>query len=59
MSDLTPLQLPLNQSFELEKMYRVIDSTTDVAKLQELCKDALQAWHWQKAATAWVMRQSL
>jgi hypothetical protein len=37
----------------------VIDSTADLQSLQGLAKQLLQAWHSQKAATQWVMRQQL
>ena len=52
-----PLSLSLGQQFELERMNRAIDSTADLQTLQGLAKQLLQAWHSQKAATHWVMRQ--
>jgi len=55
----TPLSLSLAQSFELERMGRVIDSTNDLVALKNLAKQLLQAWQGQKAATDWVMRQQL
>ena len=57
MSD--PLALTLGQKFELERMSRAIDATVDTQALQGLAKQLLQAWHSQKAATQWVMRQQL
>jgi hypothetical protein len=54
-----PLSLSLGQQFELERMSRAIDSTADLQTLQGLAKQLLQAWHSQKAATQWVMRQQL
>lgn len=57
MSD--PIQLTLTQTFELERMSRAIDATNDVKALQGIAKQLLQAWHNQKAATLWVMRQQL
>ena len=54
-----PLALTLGQKFELERMSRVIDSTADPQALRGLAKQLLQAWHSQKAATQWVMRQQL
>ena len=54
-----PLTLSLGQQFELERMNRAIDATADVAELQGLAKQLLMAWHSQKAATQWVMRQQL
>ena len=49
----------MGQQFELERMNRAIDATADVAELQGLAKQLLMAWHSQKAATQWVMRQQL
>jgi hypothetical protein len=54
-----PLALSLGQQFELERMTRAIDATFDPHALQGLAKQLLQAWHSQKAATQWVMRQQL
>ncbi|MEI6111362.1 MAG: hypothetical protein WCP63_06780 [Cyanobium sp. ELA712] len=54
-----PLALTLGQKFELERMNRAIDATADPQALRGLAKQLLQAWHSQKAATQWVMRQQL
>ena len=54
-----PLQLSLSSEFELTRFTRVIEATEDPAALRELAKMLLQAWLTQKAATEWVMRQSL
>jgi len=54
-----PLTLSLGQQFELERMSRAIDATADPQALRGLAKQLLQAWHSQKAATQWVMRQQL
>ena len=54
-----PLALTTTQAFELERLSRAIDATHDPAVLQSLCKQLLQAWQTQKAATAWAMRQGL
>jgi hypothetical protein len=54
-----PLALSLGQQFELERMTRAIESTGEVEALQRIAKQLLQAWHSQKAATQWVMRQQL
>ena len=53
------ISLTTAQSFELERMSRAIDNTTDPAVLQRLCKMLLQSWQVQRAATAWAMRQNL
>ena len=54
-----PLALSLGQQFELERMSRAIDATCDPQALRGLAKQLLQAWHSQKAATQWIMRQHL
>ena len=54
-----PLALSLGQQFELERMNRALDSTCDPEALRGIAKQLLQAWHSQKAATQWVMRQQL
>ena len=54
-----PLALTLGQKFELERMSRAIDATADPQALRGLAKQLLHAWHSQKAATQWVMRQQL
>jgi hypothetical protein len=54
-----PLALSLGQQFEIERMSRAIDATVDPQALRGLAKQLLQAWHSQKAATQWVMRQQL
>jgi hypothetical protein len=53
MSD--QLALSIGQQFEIERMGRVIDATSDVEALRKLSKQLVQAWHCQKAATRWVM----
>lgn len=54
-----PIELTTGQQFEIERFSRAIDATADPAQLRELAKQLLQAWHTQKAATNWVMRQQL
>lgn len=54
-----PATLSIGQQFELERMRRTIDGTTDVAELQQLAKMLLTAWQGQRAAAAWLMRQGL
>ena len=49
--------LSVTQQFEVERMNRAIDSTLDAQRLQVLAQQLLQAWHSQRAATAWVTRQ--
>lgn len=54
-----PLSLTPAQAFEQERFSRAIDATTDPVALQALCKQLLEAWMTQRAATAWAMRQAL
>jgi hypothetical protein len=54
-----PLALSLGQQFELERMTRALDATVDLDRLRDMAKQLLQAWHSQKAATQWVMKQQL
>lgn len=54
-----PMQLSMGQQFDLERMTRAIDEMEDIKELQNLCKQLLQGWQSQKAATQWVMRQTL
>ena len=49
--------LSVAQQFDVERMNRAIESTLDTQKLQVIAKQLLQAWHSQRAATVWVMRQ--
>ena len=49
--------LSVAQQFHVERMNRAIESILDPLKLQVMAKQLLQAWHSQRAATVWVMRQ--
>ena len=51
------VKLSVSQQFDVERMNRAIDSTLDAQQLQVLAQQLLQAWHSQRAATAWVTRQ--
>jgi len=53
------MELTTAQRFEIERISRGIDATTDVATLQGIAKQLLQTWQMQRAATAWMMRQTL
>lgn len=52
------IELTTAQRFEIEKMSRVIDGTSDVQVLRDLSKQLLVAWMTQKAASIWAIRQS-
>lgn len=54
-----PIALSPAQQFEIEKMNRIIDSTADVAALRGVAKQLFTAWMTQRAATVWMMRQTL
>ena len=51
------VSLSVAQQFDVEWMNRAIESTLDSQTLQVIAKQLLQAWHSQRAATVWVMRQ--
>lgn len=55
----TPLELSMPAKFELERLGRLIDSLTSMDDLKKMSRELLLAWHTQKAATEWMMRQSL
>ena len=52
------MTLTTSQRFEIEKMDRLIDNTTDLAVLQGLAKQLHRAWHTQKAASRWLVDQN-
>jgi hypothetical protein len=53
----TPIELSLNQHFEIERFNRAIEATADAEALRSLAKQLLQAWHTQQAATNWMISQ--
>lgn len=53
------MELTTAQQFEIERLGRAIDSTRDPETLRGIARQMLQLWFQQKAATAWVMKQSL
>jgi hypothetical protein len=54
-----PLALTTAQQFEVERMLRMVDTSEDVAALRALCKQLIQAWFSQKAATRWAIDQAM
>ncbi|MCS5698121.1 hypothetical protein NZK32_03585 [Cyanobium sp. FGCU-52] len=52
-----PIELTTGQQFEIERFSRAIDATGDPEELRRLAKQLLRAWHTQKAATDWMIRQ--
>jgi len=61
MSEITPhlaMVLSTTQLFEIEKMDRVIDNTTDLAKLRDLTKQLHRAWQMQKASSRWLIDEN-
>ena len=48
-------ELSVTQQFDLERMNRAIDATTDREQLQRIAKRLLHAWQSQRAATDWVL----
>ena len=53
------LELSLAQSYEIEKMGRLIDGLSSIDELRAICKELAKAWMTQKAACTWLMRQNL
>lgn len=53
------MELSVTQQFEIERFNRAIDTTADVEQLREIAKQLLKAWHTQKAATNWAIRQQI
>lgn len=53
------MELTTAQRFEIERLSRAIDATTDTQTLQRMCRQLLEAWQVQRAATLWAMRQGL
>lgn len=54
-----PIELSMGQRFEIERLSRAIDNTTDVETLRGLAKQLLQAWQVQRAAANWAIRQGM
>lgn len=53
-----PFDIGIGTQFEIEKMKRAIDSSSDIEELRSLCKSVVSAWLHQVEATKWVMRQN-
>lgn len=53
------IALTIAQQFEVERMTRVVDAATDIEELRRLCRQLIQAWHCQKAATHWAIEQAM
>jgi hypothetical protein len=53
------IELSVGQQFEIERFTRAIDANADAEQLRSLAKQLLYAWHTQKAATNWMIRQQL
>ena len=53
------IELSISQTFELERMRRAIDATSDPEELRALSKDLLRAWFTEKATTNQAIRDQL
>ena len=49
------MQATLAQQFETESIKRQIDSTTDVAELQQIARHLADLYLKQRVATAWII----
>lgn len=54
-----PMEFTTGQQFEIECLSRAIDATADPEELRQVAKQLLRAWHTQKAATNWFIRQQV
>lgn len=53
------LELTMTQKFELEQMLRAIEACDNLEEIKSLAKQMASAYMTQKAATNWIIRQSL
>jgi hypothetical protein len=53
------IEFSTSQIFELERMRRAIDATSDPEALRSLTKDLLRAWFSEKASTNQAIRAQL
>lgn len=51
------MSLTTEQQFDLVRMGRIIDGTSDVVQLRQIAKELLEAWQTQRAATNWAISQ--
>ena len=61
MNETTPplaMALTTSQRFEIEKMDRVIDNTTDLIALRDLAKQLHRAWQVQKTSSRWLIDEN-
>jgi len=61
MNEPTPplaMTLTTSQRFEVERMDRMIDNTTDLDVLRGAAKQFHRAWQTQRAASRWLIDQS-
>jgi hypothetical protein len=56
---MSPIELSLIQSFEVERLKRDIDAQSDPAELRNLAKDLLKAWFSEKAVTNQAIKEQL
>jgi len=54
-----PLELSLADSFSRERFTRVINECSDVKELQKIAVLLLGSWLSQKAATQWIIRETM
>jgi hypothetical protein len=56
---MAPIELSLNQSFEVERLKRDIDAQSDPAALRDLAKELLKAWFSERAITNQAIQDQL
>lgn len=53
------IEMSMTQRFELEQQLRAIDACTNLEEIREVAKQLASALMSQKAATNWIMKQTL
>jgi hypothetical protein len=54
-----PFDISISDRFEIEKQIRAIDACNDIDKIKSLTKQLCSALALQKAATKWIISESL
>ncbi len=53
-----PIEMTMNQQFEIAKLSREIDAITDLETAKEAAKELLVAWKRQESATRWAIKEA-
>lgn len=55
-SQIPPIELTINEEFEIERHLRLIEEISDLKVLQNMAKLLLRSWMAQRAATRWAIK---